>query len=239
MDNLAFLDNEDTPVVPDAVEPVAETPTEPVAEQPEAKPEPARDENGRFKPKAEEPKPEPVMVPLQALHETRDEVKALRAKLEQLQQPQEQPKSPDIFEDPEGYQAHLSSQFEQKLYQQTLAISQRFAEQQHGKEAVDQALAWGVERCNADPHFNAQVKSSPDPVGFAIEQYRRDQIASQVDLSEFQKFQAWQAAQAATQPAPVAETPPPPRSLASLPSSGGAAHVPTGPGQAFDTLFNP
>jgi hypothetical protein len=31
--------------------------------------------------------------------------------------------------------------------------------------------------------------------------------------------------------------PPRPRSLVSAPSAGGAAHVPQGPGQAFDALF--
>lgn len=234
MDNLSFLESEQPEVVETVETPAApETPAEPEVEA-EPKAEPTRDERGRFKP-TEEAKP--VMVPLQALHETRDEVKALKAQLERLQQPQEQPAAPDVFEDPDGFKTHLEQQFEQRLYQQTLAISQRFAEQQHGKEAVEQALEWGRQRCAADQHFNAQVMSNPDPVGFALTQYQREQIASQVDLSEFQKFQAWQAAQAEAQPVPVAEIPTPPRSLASLPSSGGAAHVPVGPGQAFDTLF--
>jgi hypothetical protein len=82
MDNLDdFLGSNE----PQAEEAVVETPAEeaPVAEEaaPEEAAEPApaveRDEKGRFKPKEA-----PVMVPLTALHETRDEVKALKAELE-------------------------------------------------------------------------------------------------------------------------------------------------------------
>lgn len=237
-DKLAFLDTEE----PEANE-SAETPAEPdtPVEQPEVeeKGERPRDEHGKFV-KAEEPKPEPVMVPLAALHETRDKVRDLEARLAASQQPAQQPEEPDIFVDQKGYTEHLRREFNERLYDQTLAISGRFAVQQHGKEAVAAAVEWGKQRCAVDPHFNAQVFASPDPIGFAVEQHQREQIASQVDPGEFQKFQAWQAAQAQAQqpPAQQQEQPQtPPASIASLPSSGGAAHVPTGPGQAFDTLF--
>lgn len=237
-DKLAFLDGES-----EAVEAV-ETPAEPEipVEQVEAetKPDQPRDEGGRFAVKpADEPKSDPVMVPIQALHETRDKVRDLEAKLSQFEQPAPV-ETPDVFEDPKGFQSHLEQQFEQRLYQHTLNVSHRFAVQQHGKEAVDAAVEWGRQRCAADSHFNAQVFSSPDPINFAVEQYQREQIASQVDPGEFQQFQAWKAAQAQAQqeqPAASAGQPTPPRSLASVPASGGLEHVPTGPGQAFDTLF--
>lgn len=233
-DKLSFLETEETaaveiPVEPEA--PVEQTETDPAPEQP-------RDEHGRFAPK-DEAKPEPVMVPLAALHEARDKVRDLEGRLA-AQQPAYQPQEvPDVFADPEGFTATLQAQMQQTLYQQTLQWSQRFAEQKYGADTVREAVEWGKAQCAADPGFNASVFSHADPIGFAVEQYQRDQIASQVSMDEFQKFKAWQAAQAQAQQQPQASAPAPtpPRSLASVPSSGGVTHVPVGPGQAFDTLF--
>lgn len=231
MDNLPFLESEE----PEAIEQPEPEAVEVVEPVDEAKPE--RDERGRFAPKPED-KPEPVMVPLAALQETRDKVRDLEARLAAQPQPPQGPEMPDIFDDQQGYTNAIQQQVQDAIYQERLNFSHRLAEQSHGKETVEAALEWGRQKCNDDPNFNAAVKSNPDPVGFAVEQYRREQIASQVDLGEFEKFKAWQAAQAqAQQPTPIVEQPQPPRSIASLPSSGGVAHVPVGPGQAFDSLF--
>lgn len=232
MDNLQFLESEE-PATPEVIEPEA-------LPQIEAQPEPedgrSRDEHGRLAPKE---KPEPVMVPIQALHETRDKVRDLEAKMAALQ-PQQQPEQlPDVFDDPEGYTRAIEQSFEGRLYQQQLQMSERFARIQHGEELTTAALQWGVEKCNSDPYFNAQAKASGDPVGFAVAHYQRDQIATQVTPDDYQQFQAWKAAQAqVSQAAPAAQpAATPPQSIASLPSSGGASHVPVGPGQAFDSLF--
>lgn len=232
MSDLPFLDTE---------EPVVETPVaEPEAQAPvEAQPEPEgdrpRDEHGRFAPKD---KPEPVMVPIQALHETRDKVRDLEARIAGLQPPPQVPELPDVFEDQEGYTKAIEQTIEQRLYQQQLQMSERFARIQHGEELTNAALEWGVAKCNSDPFFNAQAKASGDPVGFAVAHYQREQIATQVTPDDYQQFQAWKAAQAQAQAAPAAQpASTPPQSIASLPSSGGAAHVPVGPGQAFDSLF--
>lgn len=236
MSDLPFLDAETAE--PEVVTPPEPAPAEPVVEQ---QPEPVvaeRDEKGRFAPKPE-PKPEPVMVPLAALHETRDEVKALKAQLEQQRQQLQAQPDPDIFEDPDGFKASIQQQIANAVYAERMNASMRWAEQTHGKEVVQQAVEWGKQRCDADPMFNQAVLASPDPVGFAVQQMQRERIASEVDLSEYEKFKAWQAAQAQTQQQQPAVTPqtPPPASIASLPSSGGAGHVPVGPGQAFDSLF--
>jgi len=120
MDNLEFLDSpegenaETQPVETPQAEAQAEAET-PQEEQPKAEEPPSRerDEKGRFKPK-EEPKDGPVMVPLSALHETRDKVKALEAQLAQFSQPQQQPQSiPDVFENPEGFYQHIQQQIAQ------------------------------------------------------------------------------------------------------------------------------
>lgn len=235
--NLTFLDTEE----PEAE--TVETRAEPEApvEQPEAEAKDERPHDGRFAPKqAEGPKPEPVMVPLQALHEARDRARDLEARLVAATQPTQQPEGPDVFSDPEGFKDDIVGTMSEQLYAQTLNWSHKFAVQQHGPEAVEQAVEWGEQRCAADPSFNQQVRANPDPIGFAVEQYKREQIVSQVDHGEYQQFQAWKAAQAQAQQQPTLQQEQPqtpPRSLASLPSSGGAGHVPAGPGQAFDTLF--
>ena len=235
-DKLAFLEE------PQTEAPIAEpVQPEPVAEEPKA--EPSRDEHGRFAPKAEPeaPKAEQPMVPLAALHETRDKLRDMEAKLSAMEKPQEAPQMPDVFEDPQGFAAYQQQMLQQALYQQRLDMSHRFAMQQHGKESVEAAMKWGEQRCASDPAFNQMVMSNPDPVGFAIEQYQRDQIASQVSMDDYKQFQAWKAAQAAAaqpQPTAAAPVPPAPVSIASIPSSGGVTHVPTGPGQAFDSVFN-
>lgn len=231
MENLPFLEgNEPEEAVIEDIQPEAT----PVEDQPQSE-APVRDEHGRFAPKD---KPEQPMVPLAALHETRDRLRDLEARLaQQEQQPEPQP-IPDVFEDQQGFTTAIQSQIQQALYTERLNMSQRFAEQKFGADEVTAALEWGRNRCASDPGFNASVMGNPDPVGYAVEQYRRDQIASQVSLDEYEQFKAWKSAQETVQqPQAPQPAPTPPRSINSLPSSGGAAHVPIGPGQAFDTLF--
>ena len=238
MDDSDFLDDIDTPEAEVAAEPKAETPKEPeqpasepetpVAEQPkpEAAPEPVQADG----------KPEPGFVPFGAVLDERDKRKRLEAELEdmrkQRQQPQEPAQLPDQFDD--DFVPALTQQFEERFYQQTLQMSERFARTQYGNEATDAALAWASKKCDADPYFNAQVKSSGDPVGFAVQQFQRDQIVQSVTPNDFEEFKAWKAAQAGLQQqsAPSAQTPTsapqpkPPKSLASAPSAGPATQEP-------------
>lgn len=232
---------------PDEAETVKDKPAETPAPEPEPKateqaPEPAQAEAPQPEPQPEPPaEPEPRHVPLTAMLDERDKRKALEAELAQLRaaQVQHQPEPevlPDIFEDPEGYTRALNERFERNLYQQTLRVSERFARTQYGSETTDAALQWGHAQCAADPLFNAKVRQSDDPVGYVVQQYQRDQIASQVSPDEFAAFQAWKQAQTQVQAAPQAQppgaSPPipaktvPPRSLASAPSAGGVLDEP-------------
>lgn len=178
------------------------------------------------------PKPEPGFVPFAAVLDERDRRKTLEAEIERMKaQVKPAPvEVPDVFQDPEAYTAHLERQFENKLYQQQLAISRRFAEQQHGAEQVNEAIQWAHAKCEADPYFNEQVRNSGDPVGYAMTQYQRDQIASNVTPDDYKAFQAWRAAQQNQQPqaaspqmtahpAPVPASPPP-KSLVAAQSAG-------------------
>ena len=258
MDNLDFLP--DAPAVED-VQPAQETVEAPPQE---AKAEQPRDPSGKFAPKQPEtveppaaaqpePQPEPaqqpvkedpIMVPLAALHETRDKVKALEAALAQFQQPQRQPQPvevPDPELDPVGFAQFQDNQ----RYTDHLFFSERLAVIQHGQETFEKAKQWGLARCDADPYFNAQVRSSQDPYSIVMAEYQRDQIATQVTPSDFEQFQAWKAAQgqlAQTQQQPAAQPAVPettalPRSIATAPSAGGVQTIAVGPGVAFDEVI--
>lgn len=215
MEDEDFLNELET----DTPEVVEQQPEAAVAEpQPEPEPQPPVVE------KVEEPKPEPQHVPITALLDERDKRRSLEQELQRLreaQKPVEQPARPDMFEDPEGYEAYQEQKVQQQIYQTNLQWSERIATVQHGEETVSQAKQWGFERCNNDPYFNAKVAASPDPYGFVIAEYKREQIASNVTPDDFAQFQAWRAAQtqlqADTKPVPQV----PPRSIASAPSAGG------------------
>lgn len=241
MDNLEFLDagepanGEVAPVV----EAEVEAPAEPVVAEAESEQKgPVRGPDGKFAKK--EADDGPMMVPLKALHETRDELRALKAEVERSRQPQQQPQVPDMFEDPDGYQRHQNQMIQQAIYQERLNISGRFAAQQYGAETVTAAMEWGQARCVEDPAFNAAVMSNPDPVGYAVQQYQREQMLSQLggDPKELQAFLAWKQAQQAS-PAETPQPQPerPTSSIAAATSAGGAQHTAIGPGVAFDNVI--
>jgi hypothetical protein len=137
------------------------------------------------------------------------------------------------------------------LYSQNLRASRRFAEREHGKENIASVHDWAIRRCDEDPIFNHQMRSSEDPYEAAYQAYNREQILQAVKPDDLDAFKAWQAAQAAASgqhPAhlrdrgghPTTSRTPVPRSLATASGTGGAGapHVPIGPGQAFANAIN-
>lgn len=232
MDNLEqFLDagqpanDEAQPV--EAVE--AEAPAEANAEsqEPEAQAR-ERDERGRFKAKEAD---EPVMVPLKALHETRDELKALKAELDQYRaqaQPQQQPQAPpDIFENPEGFAQYQDMRLQAATLNTTLNLSESMAKRYAGAEAVEQAKAWGQQAFSANPAFYQQFLQQPDPYGFLIDQYERATTFAKIgdDPSQIEAFLAWKAAQANAQAQPAPAQQPVPTSLADAQSARGTSET--------------
>jgi hypothetical protein len=186
----------------------AQAQEEQLAEQPEpeASSERVRDENGRFAKKGvEDTEPPSDRLPPEEFAGLKDErrkrqeaeqrLSALEQKLNQLSSPQQQEPAPlpDIWEDPEGRLAAERQQFQQALYQERYNNSLRFAETQHGKETVQQAVNWAAERAQRDQRFNMDALSHHDPVGFAVEQYRREEIATTVTPEELEAFRAWKA----------------------------------------------
>jgi len=261
MDKLDFLGAEapDGEVAPEAQ---ATAPAEVVAEETaEQKESRARDEHGRFKAKEEAPAPTPEAkapvatepsppaeqpanaapegyVPLAALLAERDKWKALEA---QIPKPQAAPPpvigpAPDVFADPEGFQAWN----DQRIVNATLNISEVMAREKYGEELVDAAKSWATEQFQTRPGFAQEVLSKPHPYGFAVQQYQMNQSVSQLggDPERIKAFLAWEQAQSAQQGAAPAVPPPPqerpPKSIANAPSAGGTQHIAVGPGVAFD-----
>lgn len=255
MDKLDFLTSPvgEEPPATTAAEPAPETP--PPAE-PHASPEPADAEPVQAAPApapaatpvaepAPQAQPAPGYVPIQAMLETRDKLKAAEAKLAALQ-PAQEPELPDAVMDPQGFAAFQAAQTQQAVLGVKLDISEDMARQRHGDGAVDQARDWALQRFQESPAFRDQTLGHRNPYEFIVQQFKAQTALSKLgDPSEVDAFLAWKAAQAsvaspataaALAPASPQASPPTP-SLAAAPSAGGVAHVPTGPGQAYDALF--
>lgn len=216
----SFAEDLDT----ESEEQAVETPVE--AEAPaEAQP---RDEHGKFAKKGDEDEGAPpapaekqefdgaaTIAERRKRQEAEDRARQAQERLEalerQLQQQQNPPPAPpDIWESPEERLGYERQQVQQELYQQRYFVSQREAIRDHGKELVEQAVAWAAERAAQDPQFNAKALSQMDPVGFAVGEYRRDQMAS-IDPDDFAAFTQWREQQAAApqQQVPQVAKPPP------------------------------
>lgn len=205
----------------EAAPPTPDTAEAPVDETAEQKASRERDERGRFKAKDAD---EPVMVPLKALHETRDQVQQLRAELNQLRQPQQQTQAqpvPDIFEDPEGFVDYQNRQLHAVTLNTTLNISEEMTRKADGQETVDEAQKWGAQAFTANPAFYQQFLQQRNPYGFLVEHYKRASTFAKLgdDPSQIEAFLTWKQAQQGTPSTPAAV----PSSLADQQSARGSA----------------
>lgn len=201
------------------VQPVIETPAAPVEVRPESKPEPGH-------------------VPITALLDEREKRKELERQLASLREQQPAPTMPDPLQDPHAYSQQMQQQLRQLTLDARLDMSETAARRHFGADVTDAAKAWALGKFGSNPAFQAEVLGQPDPYGYAVEAFNRDQIASQVTPDAFAEFQAWKSAQAQIAAAPVA-TPqlaaatPTPRSIASAPSSGGMTSQPISTEEMF------
>lgn len=241
-----------------ASEPTAAAPSPEPAPQPEPQPtpEPAAAASPDPAPQPADPPHVPVLALLderekrQAAERARDEAEKRARDLEQWRQQQEaaarrQP-IPSRDEDPDAYEQHQRAVIDEQQFVMRRDFSREIATIKHGEQVVGTAFEWGVQRCDADPHFNAKVRSHPNPIEFVVSEWKRDQVASKVDPSKYEAFLAWEAQQAAN-PAPQAQPAAPaapaqpaaPRpSLAAAPSAGSSSGaVPRDGAATFDAMF--
>jgi hypothetical protein len=233
-DELSFLDGEEpvdtaTPA-PEPVQEAPEAPQDGETAEPAAEPtpEPASEP-------APAPTPDPGFVPLTAVLDEREKRQAAERRAQEMERRAQDLEAqrqaapiPDPYEDPDGYRAFQTQQFQQAQLNIRLDLSEDLARGKHGDDLVTAAQQWALGRYEQSPAFRQEVLSHRNPYEFVVQQYQRDQFVSQVQPSDYEAFKAWQAAQAAApQPAPAAQAAPPqpatiPRqSLAGAPSAGG------------------
>lgn len=185
-------------------------------------------------------------VPISALLDEREKRQAEKAQRETLERHIAEMRAQAMPQRELAPTEHL----EIALYSQNLRASRRFAEREYGKDNVSTIHDWATRRCDEDPVFNQQMRSSDDPYEAAYQAYHREQILRTVKPDDLAAFKAWRASFAKASEAgathesisthPSASRTPVPRSLATASGTGGAGapHVPVGPGLAFSTTLN-
>jgi hypothetical protein len=225
-------------------------------DKPQSPPEgPARGPDGKFAAKAAEtppeappaaeappappsapPAPEPGHVPISAMLDEREKRQALERQLAEIQAKQKEAQA-----QAQATELPADVRQAQQLWALRMDVSRELIASQVG-EAEAQALHdWGVAKCDADPHFNAQVFASKNPYAFLRQARQREQLLAEVSPDDLDDYRAWKAAKAqgSQAPAPTPQptpVPTPPRSLADAPNAGGGGatpETPMGPGAAF------
>lgn len=131
------------------------------------------------------------------------EAETLRRENEQLKQQsqrKEEP-APDIYDNPEGYQQHIQSQFQQSLQQQKIETSEYMARREFGDEMFTTIDNWLRDEGR---QFIADLVKSPSPYHAAYDLYRKEQAAKTLSAHDYDLDKlkaAWLAEQQASQPA--------------------------------------
>lgn len=194
-------------------EPEAQAAPDPeAAEKPDTKPEPEAEDTA----KAQE------MVPASVVAQLRQEIRALK------QQPQqEQPKAPDVLDDPKGYAAFMEKQATSIAQNVRLDVSEQMTRQAHGDEVVDAAFQ-ALQAAN-DPAAYQSVMQDRNPWGALVKWHQNQQVIRETggDLNAWREQerakirQQIEAELATKQIKEAAGTPAP--SLAKATGNGGAS----------------
>lgn len=224
-----------------AVEPAPETVTEPTPQPEAVEPAPQQDRAG--------------YVPIDAMLTEREKRQGLERELQQLRaSQQEKPQArPDAFDNPDEYDRYVEQQIDSRVQKVRADTSYALAVRDYGKDDVEAARAWALEKAQKDPVFNQQVgtvfATEMLPVDWVVQQHKRDALLT--DIGDPSKLDDWfareatkrgYAMQSATPAAaiPVAVAPAPtkalpPRSIAAD-ASPTSAKEPAAPA-SFDAIF--
>jgi len=155
-------------------------------ERVEARPEPTGDkqQDAASPAEVEEVTPESGFVPVKAVQEERRKrqdlekrLKEYEAKLQQQPQPQqEQYQQPDWFASPEQAAQAMQMQFEQQLFQRSVAMSEIVMREKHTD--YDEVSNLFAERAKQDPQLLQRLYQHPFPAQFAY------QVGQQIRLME-------------------------------------------------------
>lgn len=189
---LADVDEpEETPDAPETMEREALPVTEPEADagdEPGQTPQDGGDEEpSTAEASADEPDEQKQGLPpwMHARLKAKDDkIAAMEAKLRQLEaQPQPQPHQPAAPDPNMTVQSYVDQrtddmgrQVAAEIRGMKLQVSRQIHEQQHGVEVVSQAVEWARDKQWSDPAFQQRALSAPDPIGFAMDEFRKEQV---------------------------------------------------------------
>lgn len=228
-----------TPEAETVVEARAPEPVTPADEgqhqEPQGEPEPVKES------------PDARQVPLAALKEEREKRQALERRLNEFEarvgqaQKPEQPRverAPDPYEEPEAYNAYIQNTVAKTEWTMRAEMSGQFAEQKHGRETVEAAIAWAQAEGAKDPTLGQRVTLQRSPVEYVVQEYKRSQTLqvlgekSPEDFArEYAEQQGWIVSQpgvAGAAPIQKPSSPTPPKSLSQAPGNGGIGKSPSG-----------
>jgi hypothetical protein len=240
---------ETAPAAP-APEPTPQAP--PAATQPEQAaevPQPAQ-------PVSAEPAPakREEAIPLRTALDWRDEAKANKARVAELEAQLRQPQTvPSVQDDPEAFAAYQTELVNRTRTNTIFDVSETMATEKYGAEPVQSAMEWAMGKAQASPAFASEYLKQKHPIDWAVKQQRRETLLNEIgdDPDAYVRRRAAELAQAGgtppqpaqpspavlPQPAATPATPAPRPSLASAPTAGGMNTVPIGPGAAFDAAI--
>lgn len=195
--------------------------------------------------KLEAPAGEVKTVPLGTFIDLRLELKDAKDKLKKFEGNDTSSKVPDPKTNPTEYAQYQEENFNMRILNERMNVSERFAIKEHGKEKVTKAFEWAMSKFEQDKVFADRIIQDPDPYGAAIEEFEREELNKEMTPENIAKFKEWQKAQAAggSTPAPangakivspaanVAAKPqqaqaPIPKSIVDQPSAGGHQGAP-------------
>jgi len=250
-----FLDKVFADAAPAEEAPVVQEPEAAVESTPETVTEPAPEPEQQ--PEAERQQDRAGYVPIDAMLTEREKRQTAERELAQYrsQQAQTPQARPDPFDDPEGYDRHIEQQLEARVQKVRADTSYALAVRDYGKDTVEAARTWALEKAQSDPAFNQQVgtvfQTEMLPVDWIVQQHKRDALLS--DIGDPSKLDDWfereaakrgfakasaapAAAPVAVAPAPAPKPVMPPRSIAS--DATPAATPPNAnPMAAMDAIF--
>jgi hypothetical protein len=190
----SVIEAEETISPTEVSETVNEAPLpEPAAQEPppgEKQPEAAQ---GAAPPAEQPPQPQPHLVPLKELLDTRERAQAAEREREDLKrqlqeftrrQQAEQakpPELPDIFEKPQEFVQNLTQTFEQRLAAMQLENNLQLAQVKHG-DTFDKAYDAFIGACGTgqNPALYHQIMRAPSPGDAMVQWFKRDQVLREV-----------------------------------------------------------
>ena len=116
------------------------------------------------------------------------DLQQLRQQMQAQQQQAEPQKAPDMFEDPEGYQAYLDKRMDDRLLMQRIEMSESLVRNQVGEEEFNSAMDAFEKSALSDPSLVVGMRNAAVPAQFAYEHGQKALLMQKIgDPADFEK----------------------------------------------------